>query len=78
MASYYVPPVDPNWDYATQWRLIHHMKYIVDDLIIQMEYWDEGTKETNEMLIAHLQMIEEDSKECINLPDFESLYLTDN
>lgn len=72
MVSFKVPPVDPNWDYATQWELIHHMKYLLEDLIVQIDNWDEATKETNGMFHNFLEMLQDDKDKCMNLTDFNT------
>lgn len=75
MAKFTVPPVDPAWDYVQQWELLHHMKYLIEDSIIQMGYWDEETKETNQTFHEFIQEIQKDATRCVNLTDFHTTNL---
>ena len=70
MARFNVPPCAPEWDYATQWELIFHMKYLIEDLIVQVGYWENATQETNQTLHEFIQGVQEDADKCINLTDF--------
>ncbi|MGD1914120.1 MAG: hypothetical protein ACFB2X_25765 [Rivularia sp. (in: cyanobacteria)] len=64
MDNYEVPPVDPNWDYLTQWEIIHHLKYLVDELIVQMEFWDEEAEDTNRTFEEFMLGVQEDVTKC--------------
>lgn len=70
MSRFNVPPVDPAWDYATQWELLHHMKYLIEESIIQMGYWESATKETNQTLHELIEGLQKDATKCNNLTDF--------
>ena len=70
MARFNVPPCDPDWDYATQWELLHGMRNKIQEIIKEMALYEKASQELNQLIHEEIQTVISTGTACINLTDF--------
>ncbi len=70
MDNFNVPEVDPMWDYATVWELVHGMRNRLNEAIEYMSEIKKATEESNQHLHEEINTTMSTGLTCINLIDF--------